>query len=263
MRGQSSARPRRRAQRLRGEPAAVVARARRARRTGRPGPPRASRSRRARDPLRRRAPRPASRRPRRLCAQRPRLSSRERGRAQAPRAPPSRRRTGSCGRPRTPAPARAPCRRSRRRRRPQLRRSPRRSRCDDRPGRARRCPAPSRISAMIASGSSDRGLSDVTITRSARRVAISPISGRLPRSRSPPHPNTTCTRPSVERARGREHVLERVGRVRVVDEHRKPLALVDGLEPARHLSGVLDRADDGLEPRPRARCAAASAPSTL
>ncbi len=50
---------------------------------------------------------------------------------------------------------------------------------------------------MIASGSSERGLSEVTITRSARRLAISPMIGRLPRSRSPPHPNTTCTRPSV------------------------------------------------------------------
>src|SRR5687768_4886810 len=38
------------------------------------------------------------------------------------------------------------------------------------------------ISAMIASGGSLRGLSLVTITSSARRAAISPISGRLPRS---------------------------------------------------------------------------------
>ena len=50
---------------------------------------------------------------------------------------------------------------------------------------------------MIASGSSDRGLSEVTITRSASLAAMSPIIGRLPRSRSPPHPNTTWTRPLV------------------------------------------------------------------
>ena len=48
---------------------------------------------------------------------------------------------------------------------------------------------------MIADGSSDRGLSLVTIVRSAFEVAASPIRGRLPRSRSPPHPNTTMTRP--------------------------------------------------------------------
>ena len=48
---------------------------------------------------------------------------------------------------------------------------------------------------MIAGGSSERGLSDVTTTRSARRAATAPISGRFSRSRSPPAPNTTITRP--------------------------------------------------------------------
>ena len=47
-----------------------------------------------------------------------------------------------------------------------------------------------RISSMMASGSSLRGLSEVTTARSARREATSPISGRLPRSRSPPQPKT-------------------------------------------------------------------------
>ena len=56
---------------------------------------------------------------------------------------------------------------------------------------------------MIASGSSERGLSEVTITRSASRGAISPISGRLPRSRSPPQPNTTCSRPLGQLAAAR------------------------------------------------------------
>ena len=51
---------------------------------------------------------------------------------------------------------------------------------------------------MIASGSSERGLSDVTTARSASRAAIAPISGRLSRSRSPPQPNTQITRPSAE-----------------------------------------------------------------
>ena len=48
---------------------------------------------------------------------------------------------------------------------------------------------------MIASGSSERGLSEVTIVTSASSAAIFPMSGRLPRSRSPPAPKTTMTRP--------------------------------------------------------------------
>ena len=58
-------------------------------------------------------------------------------------------------------------------------------------------PVPARISSMIASGSSERGLSEVTTTRSASATAAFPISGRFARSRSPPAPKTTCTRPSV------------------------------------------------------------------
>ena len=58
---------------------------------------------------------------------------------------------------------------------------------------------PSRTMSTIAAGSSVRGLSDVTIARSASRAAISPIIGRLPRSRSPPQPNTTISRPRRHR----------------------------------------------------------------
>jgi hypothetical protein len=54
---------------------------------------------------------------------------------------------------------------------------------------------PSSIARRIAAGSSERGLSSVTTRTSARRAATSPISGRLPRSRSPPQPSTTMTRP--------------------------------------------------------------------
>ena len=57
--------------------------------------------------------------------------------------------------------------------------------------------APARISSMIARGSSLRGLSDVTIARSASSAATAPISGRLPRSRSPPQPKTQISRPSA------------------------------------------------------------------
>ena len=78
---------------------------------------------------------------------------------------------------------------------------------------------PASTSAIIASGSSLRGLSEVRIARSASRPAIPPISGRLPRSRSPPQPKTqTAAADSVRGAR--EHRLERVGLMRIVDQHR-------------------------------------------
>ena len=48
---------------------------------------------------------------------------------------------------------------------------------------------------MIESGSSERGLSEVTTATSASRSAISPICGRLSRSRSPPQPKTQISRP--------------------------------------------------------------------
>ncbi len=48
---------------------------------------------------------------------------------------------------------------------------------------------------MIARGSSDRGLSEVTNATSASRAPIAPICGRLPRSRSPPQPKTAMTCP--------------------------------------------------------------------
>src|SRR5699024_4891149 len=56
---------------------------------------------------------------------------------------------------------------------------------------------PSRTSARIRSGGSRRGLSSVRITRSASSAAISPIGARLARSRSPPAPTTSSTRPAV------------------------------------------------------------------
>ena len=50
---------------------------------------------------------------------------------------------------------------------------------------------------MIAFGSSERGLSEVTTQASESRAAIPPIRGRFSRSRSPPHPKTAINRPSV------------------------------------------------------------------
>ena len=91
-----------------------------------------------------------------------------------------------------------PCRRSARRRRLRVVQAPARSRARGRARPSMRLRATSQAcddSSTIARGSSPRGLSLVTITRSARRPAIAPICGRLPGSRSPPQPNTQISRP--------------------------------------------------------------------
>ena len=112
---------------------------------------------------------------------------------------------------RRPAPARAPSLRSRRR--------PRRRASDDR-ARDRAAPVrvdldvqpvPWRTSWMIASGSSERGLSEVTIATSASSAATFPISGRFPRSRSPPAPKTTITRPAPRSRAARRTVASESG----------------------------------------------------
>ena len=53
-----------------------------------------------------------------------------------------------------------------------------------------------RLDGLGAVGGSKRGLSLVTQTSLASRAAISPIIGRLPRSRSPPQPKTQTSLPS-------------------------------------------------------------------
>ena len=78
-----------------------------ARRTGRPGRPRASRSRAGRGP----ASGPRGRRARRAPARLGDAPSARPGAHAAPRGRRRRRRTGPCARPRTPGPARGPCRR--------------------------------------------------------------------------------------------------------------------------------------------------------
>ena len=55
--------------------------------------------------------------------------------------------------------------------------------------------AAARMAARIAAGCSLRGLSSVTMTRSAFSAAMRPMIGRLPASRSPPAPNTTTSLP--------------------------------------------------------------------
>ena len=71
---------------------------------------------------------------------------------------------------------------------------------------------------MIRSGSSLRGLSEVTITRSLSRAATAPISGRFVRSRSPPQPNTVMSRPVASGRAVSSRFLQRVVGVRVVDD---------------------------------------------
>ena len=85
---------------------------------------------------------------------------------------------------------------------------------------------------MIACGSSDARVVGRDDRRRRRaRAATSPISGRLARSRSPPQPNTHDQRaPSRDAARRASTVVERVGRVGVVDEHGERLAGLDRLE---------------------------------
>ena len=68
--------------------------------------------------------------------------------------------------------------------------------------------APAMISARMAAGSSERGLSSVTMTISALSAAMRPISGRLPRSRSPPQPKTQTSLPRRERAQRIEHMRQ-------------------------------------------------------
>ena len=51
-------------------------------------------------------------------------------------------------------------------------------------------------------------------------------------------------RPAVISLAEREHVLERVGRVRIVDQHRERLAGVDRLEPSGHAGDVGDAGPD-------------------
>ena len=88
------------------------------------------------------------------------------------------------------------------------------------------------------------------------------MAGRLVASRSPPHPNTTTTRPRSPRRAvgdevvgGGEELLEAVGRVGVVDDDRERLAGVDQLEAAGHDQAAREPVGDGgvvdAERRPR------------
>ena len=72
--------------------------------------------------------------------------------------------------------------------------------------------------------------------------------GRLPRSRSPPQPNTTMTRPVVNGRTDGQHVLQRVGLVRIVDIDRRAV-----LAPCRPARAGRARPSDARAPRAPSR----------
>ena len=97
---------------------------------------------------------------------------------------------------------------------------------------------PAAISAMIASGSSLRGLSEVTIATSARSAAARAHQRALAAvAVAAGAEDDDHAGPSRQLAGRAQHVLQRVGRVRVVDEDGEGLALVDGLEAPGHAPG--------------------------
>jgi hypothetical protein len=75
------------------------------------------------------------------------------------------------------------------------------------------------MSLMIASGSSLRGLSLVTIAKSACASTTAPMRGRLVLSRFPPQPKTTMSRAGFRSRQRLDDIEQRVVGVRVVDEN--------------------------------------------
>ena len=162
----------------------------------------------------------------------------------APRAPTRGRRTGSCGR-RTPGPAPRPCRRSGRRRR-RCASSIARAIAAARSGSTSTSPtAPATIASMIACGilaarvvgRDDHDVGelggDASHLRALLAVAVAAAAedadARVRRR---------------ELARGAQQRLERDRLVRVVDDHRERLPLVDRLESPRHAAHRLEPARD-------------------
>ena len=85
---------------------------------------------------------------------------------------------------------------------------------------------------------------------SESRPATSPISGRLPASRSPPQPKTTSTRRSASSAHRLQGRLQRLRRVAVVDVDRERLTGLHRLHAAGQRVDVGDAGADrlGVEP---------------
>src|ERR687892_448257 len=90
---------------------------------------------------------------------------------------------------------------------------------------------------MIAPGSSERGLSEVTTARSERSAPARPISGRFSRSRSPPQPNTEITRPEVIR-RAARGVGDALAALAARELARQPLPV--GIVDVQHRDAALE-----------------------
>ena len=97
---------------------------------------------------------------------------------------------------------------------------------------------------MIACGSSLRGLSEVTIDdvgELGRDAAHQrPLAAVAVAAGADDADDAAARQP----ARGMQHVLERVRLVRVVDDHRERLPLLDGLEAPGHAADRLEAARD-------------------
>ena len=174
------------------------------------------------------------------------------------RAPPARRHGRRMAPPmcRSSASSRGPCRRSRRRLRDP--RSPSAERdgappvgLDHEPAmRVRRFT----ISAMIAAGSSLRGLSEVTTATSRAcggRLAHARSLGAIPVPAGAEDEHHAM--PAATSRAASSTLLEAIGRVGVVDDDAERLALVDRLEPPWHRSSVADARHDRGGSAPRAR----------
>ncbi len=96
---------------------------------------------------------------------------------------------------------------------------------------------PCSIWRIISVGSSERGLSDVIITKSLPAAASAPIIGRFALSLSPAthHGNDAI---GTNDAKSIQHIFQRAGRVRVVHEYQ-PLVRGNSLQPAwNNLDGL-------------------------
>ena len=158
-------------------------------------------------------------------------------RARAPRARRPGRRTGSSV-ARAPGPARGPC--------PAIdhdvaRRPPRERQPDRRPPvglddeRAAALRAPGSISAMIASGSSERGLSRGDDRQVGVRRGRRAHQGTLRAVAIPPASEHDDQATGRQRARRAQHASDAIRRVCVVHDHQEVLPRLDGLHPARHV----------------------------
>ena len=73
-----------------------------------------------------------------------------------------------------------------------------------------------------------------------------PFAAAYPGSRSPPQPNTRCRRPSVCDSHRAQRRHQRVGRMGVVDIHRRAIvASGDFLQPTRNTSNAAERLNRG------------------